>query len=147
TKRAAELGRRCIECVDRTGEAAPVSLLRLTAEACLLTGDVEAGRALLERAARAVEEAEAAGAPVPSTEAAGVLLSLGQRLVREGDPDGAEQRFGEAARLLAGTAHEREYAIALGERADVLQARGELDEALRIRRQEELPVYERLGDV
>ena len=30
--------------------------------------------------------------------------------------------------------------------ADVLQDRGELDEALRIRREEELPVYERLGD-
>ncbi len=29
----------------------------------------------------------------------------------------------------------------------MLQARGELDEALRIRREEELPVYERLGDV
>ncbi|QLH38848.1 MAG: hypothetical protein HWD60_07765 [Defluviicoccus sp.] len=28
-----------------------------------------------------------------------------------------------------------------------MQARGELDEALRIRREEELPVYERLGDV
>ncbi|MGF1640345.1 MAG: hypothetical protein ACFCUO_05300, partial [Rhodospirillales bacterium] len=35
----------------------------------------------------------------------------------------------------------------LGKIADVLQARGELDEALRIRREEELPVYERLGDV
>jgi len=31
--------------------------------------------------------------------------------------------------------------------ADILQARGELDEALRIRREEQLPVYERLGDV
>ncbi|MEZ6124820.1 MAG: hypothetical protein R3C49_16860 [Planctomycetaceae bacterium] len=31
--------------------------------------------------------------------------------------------------------------------ADVLEARGELDEALRIRREEQLPVYERLGDV
>jgi hypothetical protein len=29
--------------------------------------------------------------------------------------------------------------------ADVLQTRGELDEALRIRHEEELPVYERLG--
>ena len=29
----------------------------------------------------------------------------------------------------------------------MLQARGELDEALRIRREEQLPVYERLGDV
>jgi hypothetical protein len=30
--------------------------------------------------------------------------------------------------------------------ADILQARGQLDEALRIRTEEELPVYERLGD-
>ena len=30
--------------------------------------------------------------------------------------------------------------------ADVLYARGELDEALRIHREEELPVYEKLGD-
>lgn len=30
---------------------------------------------------------------------------------------------------------------------DILQARGELDEALRIRREEELPVYDSLGDV
>ena len=29
----------------------------------------------------------------------------------------------------------------------MLYARGELDEALRIRREEELPVFERLGDV
>jgi phosphopentomutase len=34
-----------------------------------------------------------------------------------------------------------------GEIADILQARGQLDEALRIRKEEELPVYERLGDV
>jgi hypothetical protein len=35
----------------------------------------------------------------------------------------------------------------MGKIADVLQARGQLDEALRIRQEEELPVYERLGDV
>ncbi len=35
----------------------------------------------------------------------------------------------------------------MGKIADILQARGELDEALRIRREEQLPVYERLGDV
>ena len=36
-------------------------------------------------------------------------------------------------------------AITKGKIADVLQDRGELDEALRIRREEQLPVYERLG--
>jgi hypothetical protein len=34
----------------------------------------------------------------------------------------------------------------MGKVADILEARGELDEALRIRR-EQLPVFERLGDV
>ncbi|MBK7760422.1 MAG: tetratricopeptide repeat protein [Deltaproteobacteria bacterium] len=42
---------------------------------------------------------------------------------------------------------DREVALAAGLRADVLQDRGQLDEALRIRREEQLPVYERLGDV
>ena len=41
----------------------------------------------------------------------------------------------------------RARAVTLGQIADVLQARGQLDEALRIRQEEELPVYERLGDV
>ncbi len=40
----------------------------------------------------------------------------------------------------------RERAVTLGKIADVLYARGELDEALRIRLEEELPVYKRLGD-
>jgi hypothetical protein len=35
----------------------------------------------------------------------------------------------------------------MGKIADILASRGELDEALRIRREEELPVYERLGEV
>jgi hypothetical protein len=41
----------------------------------------------------------------------------------------------------------RSRAITLGQMADIYQARGELDEALRIRREEQLPVFERLGDV
>ena len=41
----------------------------------------------------------------------------------------------------------RSRAVAIGKIADILERRGETDEALRIRREEELPVYERLGDV
>jgi hypothetical protein len=37
--------------------------------------------------------------------------------------------------------------VTRGQIADILQARGQLDEALRIRTEEQLPVYERLGDV
>jgi tetratricopeptide (TPR) repeat protein len=38
-------------------------------------------------------------------------------------------------------------AVTQGQIADILEARGEMDEALRIRTEEELPVYQRLGDV
>ncbi|WP_437282852.1 metallophosphoesterase [Sorangium sp. So ce375] len=38
-------------------------------------------------------------------------------------------------------------ALAAGCRADILEVRGQLDEALRIRREEELPVFDRLGDM
>ena len=42
---------------------------------------------------------------------------------------------------------DREAALAQGVIADIFQARGQLDEALRIRQEEELPVYEKLGDI
>ena len=42
---------------------------------------------------------------------------------------------------------ERGVALAMGKVADILRARWELDEALRIRREEQLPVYKKLGDV
>ena len=41
----------------------------------------------------------------------------------------------------------RSRAVTMGKIADILQARGQLDEALKIRNEEELPVYQRLGDV
>jgi hypothetical protein len=41
----------------------------------------------------------------------------------------------------------RSRAVTMGYIADILQARGELEEALRIRQEEEMPVYERLGAV
>jgi len=41
----------------------------------------------------------------------------------------------------------RSKAITMGRIADILESRGQLDEALRIHQEEQLPVYERLGDV
>jgi hypothetical protein len=41
----------------------------------------------------------------------------------------------------------RERAVTMGSIADILQGRGDLDEALRIERGECLPVFERLDDV
>ncbi len=55
-------------------------------------------------------------------------------------------RHAQDALRLAGT-DTRARASALGKIADILQARGDLDEAMRIRQEEEIPVYEKIGDV
>ena len=41
----------------------------------------------------------------------------------------------------------RSRAVTLGKIADIYHARGDLDGALKIRQEEELPVFEKLGDV
>ncbi len=48
--------------------------------------------------------------------------------------------------LCAAHGWDREVALAAGLRADVLETRGQTDEALRLLREEVLPVFERLGD-
>ncbi|MCU0867381.1 MAG: CHAT domain-containing protein, partial [Planctomycetes bacterium] len=64
-----------------------------------------------------------------------------------GDLETAKRSAANARQLFLKCGMVREAAVAAGQLADVLYARGELDEALRIRREEELPVYEKLGDV
>ena len=76
-----------------------------------------------------------------------MALSYGRRLVTRGEPERALAPFERAAHDLGRAGDERGVAVTRGEIADVFYHRGDLDEALRIRREEELPVYERLGDV
>ncbi len=42
---------------------------------------------------------------------------------------------------------ERDRAVTMGQIADILVRRGDLDEALRIRKEEELPIFEKIGDI
>lgn len=76
-----------------------------------------------------------------------VLWTLSQVAHSGGLMDRAMSVAHEKATLDHARADEREVALAKGAQADILQARGQLDEALRIRQEEELPVYTRLGDV
>ncbi len=74
------------------------------------------------------------------------LLILCDLLQNAGDMEGAMQ----AAQQAAGEKSDKPSkldALAMGRIADILQARGEWDEALRIRREEQMPVYEWLGNV
>ncbi len=76
-----------------------------------------------------------------------VLWALCQLAYRAGELEAVRDAATEMARLARVAGDDRDWALAQGQIADVLADRGELDEALRIRREEELPVYERLGDV
>ena len=75
------------------------------------------------------------------------LWLLGQSRVRLGQGDEALAAAEQQAEVERNRGADRELALARGLAADILAARGDLDEALRIRREEQLPVYERLGDV
>ena len=76
-----------------------------------------------------------------------LLLELGDLLVSLGESPRAEAAYLRALEALADLDDPRRRAITHGRIADLLQNRGELDEAQRIREQEEIPIYERLGDV
>jgi len=86
--------------------------------------------------------------PPPDELLAAPVDELGRLLFSLQDYDAALMHW----RSVEGPLHERlgdvrSKAITMGYIADILQARGQLDEALCIRQKEELPVYERLGDV
>ena len=76
-----------------------------------------------------------------------LALELGDLKRSMGEMEAAEASYRNARSALAGLDDRRLGAITEGRIADILEARGELDEALRVRTEEELPVYERLGDV
>jgi tetratricopeptide (TPR) repeat protein len=75
-----------------------------------------------------------------------VLWALCQLASRAGEPETARDAATELAHLAREAHDDRAQAIALGKIAEVLVSQGELDEALRILREEVLPVLERFGD-
>ena len=67
--------------------------------------------------------------------------------IATGDVDAGILLLNQAIELVKPMGAVRDVAVFRGIIAHVLEARGELDEALRVRREEEMPVYERLSDV
>jgi tetratricopeptide (TPR) repeat protein len=101
----------------------------------------------LEQELGEVAPGPAAATPRKRAHAARLRQRLGAALLYRGDWDRALALLHEAEQVFAELGDVRERAVTMGQIADILQARGQLDEALRIRTEEELPVYERLGDV
>ncbi|EWY36802.1 hypothetical protein N825_23290 [Skermanella stibiiresistens SB22] len=76
-----------------------------------------------------------------------LLAQVADRRRQTGDLNEAEGLLERAKSHFETLGDVRSRAVTMGRIVDILQARGELDEALRIRREELLPVFNRLGDV
>ena len=122
----------------------PLDLLRRSADAAFTSGDGQAGETLLNRAVQHVEAGDEEG--TGPLDRARVIGEQARRLITRGDPGQAEQLLRDAYQLFTAAGSEDEAATAMGSIADIAYRRGDYDEALRIYREVQLPVYERLGD-
>lgn len=75
-----------------------------------------------------------------------LLLELGDLHRFIGNTKEAEKAYQQAEWVLTKSEDRRRLAVTRGRIADILALRGRLDEALEVRKTEELPVYEELGD-
>jgi tetratricopeptide (TPR) repeat protein len=76
-----------------------------------------------------------------------LLLEKAEINNRIGELEAAEKVAREGLRLSRQFNDRRKMGMAYGHIANILMIRGELDEALRIRTEEELPIYQKLGDI
>jgi tetratricopeptide (TPR) repeat protein len=143
----AQLGQAAIALLEADGQEVPWRLLGDTAAAVTTVGEGEAADALFAKGVTALEAKLQAGEGVDAFEAGYLLFEHGKRLAQRGELDDAEALFARVAELAQESGREVNVAIARGEITDILVSRGELEEALRIRTEEQLPVYERLGEV
>ena len=136
---ALELLRAALKQIAQQGQSPRPALLRLAADCAERIGENALRVALLEQALT-----------LSSADPVELALVAVQHATATSVRDGAERalaRLHDAAGVLKEAGDVRSRAVTMGKIADILQQRGETDEALRIRREEELPVYERLGDV
>ena len=142
---AFRLGLDAIGLLDRHGRPVPLELLRQTADAAITSGD-GAGRRGTTRPGRGTGGSWGEEEGADPLGRARVIAERGRHLITRGQPAQAEQDLRRAHQLFTAAESEDEAAAVMGTIADIAYQRGDYDEALRIRREIELPVYERLGD-
>ncbi|WP_030395560.1 CHAT domain-containing protein [Kitasatospora purpeofusca] len=140
---AAALGQRAIALLDRHHHPVPLPLLRAVADAAVTSGDGERADTLLHRAVQQIQTDPQHTDPANH---AAVLHDHANRLLTRGETGQAETLLHQARQLFTDLGDTRSAAITWGQIADILQQRGEVEEALRIRREVELPEYQRIGD-
>ncbi|EGV27492.1 AAA ATPase, partial [Thiorhodococcus drewsii AZ1] len=164
---AARLGSALVGLLEDTQTPFPPRLLASAARALRNSGDGEAAERLLSSGSAVLDAGLETLDPM---DAGHLLMEQADRARTKGELARAETLFqqlavyaeradkpinvavarGRIADILQARGQlgdVRSKALTQGEIADILQARGQLEEALRIRTEEQLPVYERLGDV
>jgi hypothetical protein len=131
---AATLGLSAIGLLDKQLRVVPWRLLSETAAAVGISGHGATADTLLDRGIMALEKQRRTGAVVDPTAAGFLVYEQARRLLTRGQLDQAENLFMETARLAAAVGNEINVATARSKVADILYRRGDLDGALRIRR-------------
>ncbi len=138
-QRALELVLTAVEALDRTGTAPDLHLLRHGADCAERLGKADVQEMLLERGLQIEGDDPRARAML--------LFAMASRFNQTGRIDDAEILLRDAAGVFERLGDVRSRAVTMGQIADILMARGQLDDALKIRQEDQLPVYQRLGDV
>ena len=125
--------------IDEEGKEPSPQFLLLGSQCAERIGEWDLQITLLERGLVLHSEDRVGLAQIAVTHASATIAQEG--------PDKALARLKDAVVLFGEACDEHSRAVTMGKIADILEGRGETDEALRIRREEQLPVFERLGDV
>lgn len=142
-KSAAGVGERAIHAIDAAGRTPPLSLIAATAKVAITGGDGTLADAVLTRGTAILEETDISKIDGDQDEVTSLLFQLGQRQMQTGDLQNAETTW---HRYIEMVEHdERRSATGRSFIADILAERGDLENALRIRR-ELLQIYTRLQD-
>jgi predicted negative regulator of RcsB-dependent stress response len=143
---AAKLGQAAVVALEQASLTPSLTLVARTAAALSTTGEGQAAEGVLGKGAGRLGDI-AAEAGLDPAELRYFYFELGNQRLLRGNPEEARAAFTRLVELAAAAGDERTAAIAQGHIADILTQQGQLDEALRICREEVLPVLSRLGEV
>jgi tetratricopeptide (TPR) repeat protein len=139
---AGTMGQGAVRLLEAARRPPSLELLAVTGAALRIAGDGAAAAEMFDKGAvRAADHEEAVDLGELGN------FQQGRRQLEAGDIDSAQATFERLCDVAGKRGDSLQFVAARGSIADILVGRGELDEALRIRTEEQLPVYTRLGDV
>ena len=141
---AASVGRACIEMLEHAGIQPQLRLIAAVADALETIGEGELANQMLAKGAEALDQNFGG---FDDEDLSYFLSGLGGRQWNAGRLEEAQATFERLSEIELRRGDDLARAYARGGVADVLFAREEFDEALRIRREEQLPVFARFKDV